>query len=156
MSRKAPVFAVFCLITAALSLVYLIVYQLWLQPQAYEINGYSLLYNLLCRQLLSFSVVGGNRVLLHQFLLKNDTGAYQDAFADCSHLLPADVRLWLPVPHNRVALPFDVPAAAHLHPSRVVRRGRRTVRSGVCTIKILSLSKREPSENQTAPVLFVG
>ena len=45
MSRKAPVFAVFCLITAALSLVYLIVYQLWLQPQAYEINGYSLLYN---------------------------------------------------------------------------------------------------------------
>lgn len=39
MSRKAPVFAVFCLITAALSLVYLIVYQLWLQPQAYEING---------------------------------------------------------------------------------------------------------------------
>ena len=47
MSRKAPVFAVFCLITAALSLVYLIVYQLWLQPQAYEINGYSLLYNLL-------------------------------------------------------------------------------------------------------------
>ena len=128
MSRKAPVFAVFCLITAALSLVYLIVYQLWLQPQAY----------------------------LHQFLLKNDTGACQDAFADCSHLLPADVRLWLPVPDDRVALFFAVPAAAHLHPSRVVCRGRRAVRSGVCTIKILPLSKREPSENQTAPVLFVG
>lgn len=48
MSRKAPVFAVFCLITAALSLVYLIVYQLWLQPQAYEINGYSLLCTTCC------------------------------------------------------------------------------------------------------------
>ena len=155
MSRKAPVFAVFCLITAALSLVYLIVYQLWLQPQAYEINGYSLLYNLLCRQLLSFSVVGGTVSFFTNFFL-NDTGACQDAFADCSHLLPADVRLRLPVPDDRVALPFDVPAAAHLHPSRVVRRGRRTVRSGVCTIKILPLSKREPSKNQTAPVLFVG
>lgn len=70
MSRKAPVFAVFCLITAALSLVYLIVYQLWLQPQAYEINGYSLLYNLLCRQLLSFSVVGGTVSFFTNFFLK--------------------------------------------------------------------------------------
>lgn len=71
MSRKAPVFAVFCLITAALSLVYLIVYQLWLQPQAYEINSYSLLYDLLCRQLLSFSVVGGTTVsFLTNFFLK--------------------------------------------------------------------------------------
>lgn len=66
MSRKAPVFAVFCLITAALSLVYLIVYQLWLQPQAYEINGYSLL----CRQLLSFSVVGGTVSFFTNFFLK--------------------------------------------------------------------------------------
>lgn len=66
MSRKAPVFAVFCLITAALSLVYLIVYQLWLQPQAYEING----YNLLCRQLLSFSVVGGTVSFFTNFFLK--------------------------------------------------------------------------------------
>ena len=71
MSRKAPVFAIFCLITAALSLVYLIVYQLWLQPQAYEINGYSLLYDLLCRQLLSFSVVGGTTVsFFTNFFLK--------------------------------------------------------------------------------------
>ena len=70
MSRKAPVFAIFCLITAALSLVYLIVYQLWLQPQAYEINGYSLLYDLLCRQLLSFSVVGGTVSFFTNFFLK--------------------------------------------------------------------------------------
>ena len=65
MSRKAPVFSIFCLITAALSLVYLIVYQLWLQPQAYEINGYSLLY-----ELLSFSVVGGTVSFLTNFFLK--------------------------------------------------------------------------------------
>ena len=70
MSRKAPVFAIFCLITAALSLVYLIVYHLWLQPQAYEINGYSLLYDLLCRQLLSFSVVGGTVSFFTNFFLK--------------------------------------------------------------------------------------
>ena len=70
MSRKAPVFSIFCLITAALSLVYLIVYQLWLQPQAYEINGYSLLYDLLCRQLLCFSVVGGTVSFLTNFFLK--------------------------------------------------------------------------------------
>ena len=70
MSRKAPVFAIFCLITAALSLVYLIVYHLWLQPQAYEINGYSLLYDLLCLQLLSFSVVGGTVSFFTNFFLK--------------------------------------------------------------------------------------
>lgn len=70
MSRKAPVFSIFCLITAALSLVYLIVYQLWLQPEPYEINSYSMLYDLLCRQLLIFSLVGGTVSFLTNFFLK--------------------------------------------------------------------------------------
>lgn len=70
MSRKAPVFSIFCLITAALSLVYLIVYQLWMQPEPYEINSYSLLYDLLCRQLLIFSLVGGTVSFLTNFFLK--------------------------------------------------------------------------------------
>lgn len=70
MSRKSPAFTIFCLIAAALSLAYLIVYQLWLQPEPYEINHYSLLYDLLCRQLLCFSLVGGTVSFLTNFFLK--------------------------------------------------------------------------------------